>query len=276
MRVREKISKEELRHLYFDKHLTQQEIATHFGCGATTIKRRMLELGIEIRPQGRQPGARLDFRYSNPEWSAELAYVVGIIATDGNLSPDSRHIAIKSKDLDLLETVRRCLNLENTIGRERRLLSTYYRLQWGDVSFYNWLVHIGLTRAKSLTLGALEIPDEFFADFVRGVIDGDGSIGLYTDRSNIWKQEKYVYERLFITIASSSRLFLEWIHQRIQTQVPVRGAILDKSRLGRNPHWSLKFAKQDSTSLLNWIYYTSDLPRLERKYQRAVKYLSRG
>jgi len=185
MNVRETISESELRQLYFEQHLTQQEIAAHFGCGATTIKRRMLELGIEIRPQGPQPGAHLDFRYRNPEWSAELAYIVGILATDGNLSVDARHITITSKDLDLLETVRDCLKLKNSIGQQRRLLNPYYRLQWGDTSFYNWLVQIGLTPAKSLTLGPLQIPDNFFADFVRGVIDGDGSIGLYTDRSNI-------------------------------------------------------------------------------------------
>lgn len=106
------------------------------------------------------------------------------------------------------------------------------------------------------------------------MIDGDGSIQLYNDRSNTWKNEKYVYERLCITIASSSRPFLEWLHQKIHAQISVHGAIILREQLGRKPHWNLKFAKRDSVTVLNWIYYRDDLPRLERKYERAKPYLS--
>src|SRR2546423_10250786 len=37
----------------------------------------------------------------------------------------------------------------------------------------------GLTPAKSLTLRPLVIPDEYFAEFFRGCIDGDGSVVVY-------------------------------------------------------------------------------------------------
>jgi hypothetical protein len=135
-------------------------------------------------------------------------------------------------------------------------------------------MRIGLTPAKSLTLGGLEIPDKFLADFVRGVVDGDGSIQLYKDRSNAWESEKYVYERLYVTVASSSRPFLEWLHQAIQSQIPIRGAIVRRVHIGRNPHWSLKLAKHDSIRLLNWMYYAPGLPCLRRKQERAIKFLS--
>jgi hypothetical protein len=49
-------------------------------------------------------------------------------------------------------------------------------------------VSIGLTPAKSLTLGPLEIPGEYSADFFRGCID--------TDRHHAAKCERDVYERL--------------------------------------------------------------------------------
>ena len=41
------------------------------------------------------------------EWTPELAYVVGLLTTDGNLSKDGRHIAIKSADLQLLRTIKK-------------------------------------------------------------------------------------------------------------------------------------------------------------------------
>src|SRR5437868_6134942 len=46
-----------------------------------------------------------------PEWSADVAYVIGLIATDGNLARKRPVITIVSKDTDLLETIRRCLGL---------------------------------------------------------------------------------------------------------------------------------------------------------------------
>jgi len=36
------------------------------------------------------------------KWTPDLAYAVGRIATDRNLSRDGRHLAIPSKDYDLL------------------------------------------------------------------------------------------------------------------------------------------------------------------------------
>ena len=63
-----------------------------------------------------------------PAWSAELAWLLGVIATDGNLG----------------------------------------------------LVSLGLTPRKSLTLGALAVPDELFPDFFRGCIDGDSSASAST------------------------------------------------------------------------------------------------
>ncbi len=53
-------------------------------------------------------------------WSPELAYVVGIIATDGNLSPDGRHINITSKDEEMVQTVKKLLRLDNKKGVRRK------------------------------------------------------------------------------------------------------------------------------------------------------------
>gem|GEM_PF-6676481 len=36
------------------------------------------------------------------QWSPEFAYVIGLLTTDGNLSPDGRHINFTSKDRELV------------------------------------------------------------------------------------------------------------------------------------------------------------------------------
>ncbi len=47
-------------------------------------------------------------------WSPDLAYVVGLIATDGNLSSDGRHITIRSNDRPILDICRKILQKPTT------------------------------------------------------------------------------------------------------------------------------------------------------------------
>src|SRR3990167_11054371 len=92
------------------------------------------------------------------EWSSKMAYVVGLLATDGCLSIDGRHIDFTSKDLGLVEIFKENLNLSNKIGKKARggqVEKKYFRIQFGDKSFYEFLLGIGLTPHKSKTIGPL-------------------------------------------------------------------------------------------------------------------------
>lgn len=115
-------------------------------------------------------------------WSADLAYIIGLITTDGSLSCDGRHISFTTKDYDLAQTFKKALNIQNVIGKKARGGETekkYCVVQFGDVLFYQFLLEIGLTPNKSKTLGILQIPPPYFFDFYRGCIDGDGSIHTF-------------------------------------------------------------------------------------------------
>jgi hypothetical protein len=270
MNLRRAIEADELKQLYLDERLTIEEIAGHFNCSTSTISRRLDELGVHKRP----PGSDLHREEFSCEWSADLAYVVGLIATDGNLSKDERHMTIVSVDYDLLDTVRNCLDIDNAITINNSMHGSSYRLQWGSRLFYDWLIRIGLMPAKSLTLGALDVPDEYFADFVRGCIDGDGSINVYTDDYNAFKNEKYVYTRLDVTLASASLPFLEWIQSTVERLIGIDGGIFQKKvRQGYAPAYVLKYPKGDALQLLKWLYYSPDVPCLSRKREKAEPFL---
>lgn len=118
-------------------------------------------------------------------WNFELAYAVGLLVTDGNLSKDGRHINLRSSEKILLNTFKKCLNLKNKIGYT--IGQRGYRVQFSNVQFYGWLSRIGLFPAKTYTIGEIKVPDEYFRDFLRGHLDGDGSITTYIDRYNIYK-----------------------------------------------------------------------------------------
>ena len=131
------------------------------------------------------------------EWSPEFAYAIGLLTTDGNLSSDSRHFDLTSKDKEQLENFLRCLGIKNKIGiKTSGLGKKSFRVQFGDVTFYKFLLNIGLTSNKSKKLGALDIPDKYFFDFLRGHFDGDGTFYSYFDPR--WKSS-YLFYTVFIS-----------------------------------------------------------------------------
>lgn len=122
---------------------------------------------------GSTPSSGTNFSTSKfmMRWTPNLAYAIGLIATDGNLSKDKRHISLTSTDKQLLRTFKSCLRLKNRIclnpsGGEAR--KQCYKVTFGDVKFYNQLLKIGLMPNKTFNLSYLKIPKKYFADFLRG------------------------------------------------------------------------------------------------------------
>ncbi len=269
MNSRRQITEADLKRLYVNDGRTIEQIAGRFQCSPATIRRRMRDLGIQPRPRG--PFVK---HHRQLTWSPEVAYAVGIIATDGNLSPDGRHLAITSADQDLLETVRQCLGLKVAITLVAGTFTnaTYYRIQWSHRKFYDWLLSIGLMPNKSLKLGRLAIPDAYMPDFLRGCIGGDGSIITYTDKYNSFKSINYIYKRLFVALVSGSRPFLDWLHQWLGEKLAVRGGVFRRTK-GKSTYWMLKYMKKDSIRLISWMYYSPQLPCLARKRDTALRFL---
>ena len=154
-----------------------------------------------------------------PKWSAEIAYAIGLITTDGSLSQDGRRITLVSKDIRLLRTFRECLELKNRIrikppgGYSKKNACL---IQFGNVIFYRWLRKIGLTPNKTYTIGNLKISDRYFADFLQGHLDGDGSVFTYKDRYMTYRGHRYSYLRVYTAFNSASYTHLSWIRTRLK------------------------------------------------------------
>ena len=267
------ISERQLQQLYVTETLTIDSVAKRLGVAATTVSRRLYELGIRVRPRGPIPSST--FADDPVVWTADLAYVVGLIATDGNLSKRRGRIAIMSNDWDLLDLVRRRLQVSAPIRPHRGGYGTRcHHLAWSDHRLYDWLAEVGLTPAKSLTLGPLTVPDEHFADFFRGCLDGDGSIVTYVDRHHTAKSARYVYTRLYVSVVSASFRFIEWLRATLRRLANVSGSIDVSRSQGRHDIWRLRYAKRESLEVLCWIYYAYDVACLARKRRIADPFLT--
>lgn len=200
-------------------------------------------------------------------WSPHLAYVVGIIATDGNLSPSGRHINVTSKDFDLVLTIRKLLGLKNKIGKKARgrsLQKHYFVLQFGETTFYEFLESVGLTRAKSKTIARVFVPDKYFPDFLRGCIDGDGTIGAVRHPESSLPQIR-------LRLASASPSFLSWMLTSIRRLFRINGGYIYQHP--RKSWGTLSFGKSDAIKIMQLMYYKKTLPALKRKRVAAEKYI---
>ena len=217
----------------------------------------------------RQHAAPLDLT-----WSPALAYAVGLIASDGNLSPNRKTTNVVSKDVDLLETFKACIPRAGKIGSH----GDNWQVRVSSVEFYRWLESIGLTPAKSLTLGAIEIDDAYLIDLARGLMDGDGSIKNFVHHpgGNVRRYPDYRYERFNVSFHSASRRHLEWLRMSIHRILRIEGAILQSNRRGRlHPMYELKCGKHASLALLERMYADPSSPRLDRKWRIWRSYLAR-
>ena len=115
--------------------------------------------------------------------------------------------------------------------------------------------------------------EEFFVDFLRGCIDGDGTVLRYTDRYHVGKNAAYVYERLYLSLVTASHPFAAWIRSRVSELIGVSGAVHRETKRGYHPLWRLRYAKASSIRILRWMYYSPDVPCLPRKRAKAEPFL---
>ncbi len=199
------------------------------------------------------------------KWSPDFAYAIGLLASDGNLSKNGRHITLTSKDKEQLSNYQHCLGIDGAMGITKSGAGlSYVRVQFGDVLFYKFLQNIGFTPAKSKTIGALKIPKKYFFDFLRGSFDGDGSFYSYFDPR--WKSSHMFYT-VFI---SASPAHIEWLRTVIFEKLGVLGHI---SADGRKRTLQLKYAKRDSWKILKSMYYSDTVVCLSRKRLKIDKAL---
>jgi hypothetical protein len=109
--------------------------------------------------------------------------------------------------------------------------------------------------AKSHILATLNIPREYYLDFLRGLFDGDGTTYSYIDKR--WKSS-FMF---CVSFAAASRPFLDYIQLTSATCARmVKGTIRSSTRAH-----SLAYAKSDSLKLVKFMYDRDELPYLARK-----------
>ena len=188
-----------IRHLH-SEGLTTTEIAAHFGVSTRAIRLRYEVIGINVSERRRTPIYTVNERFFD-EWTSEMAYVLGFILTDGCVSGNT--LSISQANKEPLESIRRMMTSKHPIREVESGGNKIHTLNIGRKALVQALAKRGITEKKSLIVGLPKVPSAYFADFLRGVIDGDG-----------WVHPKgYV-----ITITSGSEVFAKQLTERLKAE----------------------------------------------------------
>jgi hypothetical protein len=196
-------------------------------------------------------------------WSPNFAYAIGLLASDGSVSNDGRHIDFTSNDREQLRNFASALKIDATLTHKKSGMGhKVMRIQFSDVYFHTFLISIGVMPAKSKVLGKIKVPSKYFFDFLRGSFDGDGSFYSYYDPR--WKTS-FMFYLVFI---SASNEHIHWLRNELKTRLGVWGHVTGD---GRVRTLQLKYGKREALKILKNMYYSDSVLCLSRKRVKIEK-----
>lgn len=258
--IEDKKSLEEIGRLYKTSRVAVYKKLKKFGI----VQRSKSEARIEAQKQGKLPQQFFDINENFfASWSAEMAYVLGLIITDGCVSKTGT-VLLSINDKELLEKVRSLMCSAHKIELSKCQKGLYI-FHFAREKIIRDLKNFGVEPKKSLKVIFPEVPQEYLPDFIRGVFDGDGSVLFVKGRT------KYLLRTKFI---SGSEVFINGLQESLESlNMPKRTIYKQKTKNG----WSYTFVydHKDSIKLFNILYKnTQNELFLDRKYKRFLTALS--
>ncbi|MET3698986.1 LAGLIDADG family homing endonuclease [Bacillus oleivorans] len=152
-----------------------KEMIPIIGLSDRAIRNVIYKHGIEMNreKQSGQPRKHKVNEDFFKKWSHEMAWVFGLLITDGNISGNSHCISFAQKDEKILRLIAKYMEADYVLGGTgpTKLTPT---LLINSKEIKSDLAKLGISSNKSLTVPFPRIPEEYLPSFIRGVIDGDG------------------------------------------------------------------------------------------------------
>jgi hypothetical protein len=194
-----------------------------------------------------------------------MAYVLGFILADGcivrgtyNGYSDSLKFGVQLKDRDILDTIKRELKSEHSISVTRNAA----HLSIASQKIVDDLKSLGISYRKSLCENVPDVPEEYIRNFIRGIVDGDGS--LWLDGKN--------YPTLSV---SGGKTTLSFIGEHFFKKFELHSALTrcSYSEEAKNYLYQISYRCSSAQTLIEYLYRDADL-FLERKQAIAMRCLN--
>lgn len=197
------------------------------------------------------------------DWSPEMAYVLGFIYADGNMSRDAYKIRINSKDVQILEDIKMAMKSTHPIKKECNEVGSWYTFMISNKSLYGDLRRLGIFPNKSLTMRFPRVPKEYMKDFIRGYFDGDGCIYEV--------KRKRPTPGMEIDFATGSKNFatqlINVLHKDIHESIRLTNP--------RKNYYRIRGWNQASQAIFTYMYSENPTLYLKRKYEKFLDIMNR-
>jgi intein/homing endonuclease len=203
-------SKKEIVNLAINEYLNTPEkersltrLGEKYGIRRQTISTCLKDRGIEVVNQ--QNRLRINENVFDSIDTEEKAYWLGFIYADGNISSTGNRFEINLaiKDLSHMMKLKDFLGYEEDIRLGKsHIEGDVCRLAVRNKNLWNQLNNKGCKPCKSLIL---EFPElsifsnyDLVFDFIRGYVDGDGSLGAYKRKNTVTTELSIVSTENFL------------------------------------------------------------------------------
>lgn len=259
----EEIEKEICK-LYQEDGQTLTFLRQKYHCRIEAIKNVLNKYNISVRKRGttKNKNIREDF-FDNID-SEEKAYFLGLLFTDGNVQSDKTEkrspqirIQLKISDIKILQDFRTILNIQSKITYDKRKNKECAVLSFRNKHIADSLSKYGVVPNKTyLTKHLPDIPEQFKIHFLRGLLDGDGSI--YQEKNGKFR----------IDFCSYHQSICEDFRQMCNS-------LLDENNTNRIENYGtayhIRFSKQSIVKQLATVLYKESKISLARKYSLAER-----
>lgn len=194
--------------------------------------------------------------FNNINLTSEESWFLGLFHSDGCLL-DNKLIKFEMNDLDVIEKLHN-ISGGGMISKSKRN-TYYYRVPIKKINNSLSLEDLQIIPRKSLTLQYPKV-DLIFSDYLRGVIDGDGTFGRYSLQRG-FTIKFAIYSGSYDYIISLKNKLLENFNVNLVTR-----------KTKNSPIYSIQKAGASAIDLLDYIYANSvDSLRLNRKYNKYLE-----
>jgi hypothetical protein len=230
----------------FKSGLNYREIGTKLNLDSRTVSKIVKNSGVEQNRIKRRSKYNINEDYFK-DLNSESLWLIGLLAADGWIKKD-RYIGIAQSGDEgkaIIEEVKRLLEYnaptyeKDTIGRKSYSINITSNKIVNNLSLFNIIPN------KSLTYELPDLNDDNFRDYLRGYIDGDGSIGVYNNGSG--------YEYLVISFVGTK----DFIHE-CNKQIPIECSG-KRDLIRSNNCWEIRWYGRHAIEFGKWLYYRKNL-----------------
>lgn len=264
-----KISKEIIDKIIYNYTVLKQGQKTagkEFGFGDKKVKQILQENNIHIRTlrEANFSQYNIDINFFFKE-SADLAYLLGLIASDGNIHSNENRVEIElqQSDGELLERIKERIKLERPIkyyecnnGYKKSKLYFYSKEIKDKLAEYNLVPQ--KTYSNNFNFPYL-LKKEYWIDYVRGLFDGDGSIK---------KNNSITFQ------IDSSKLEILKCIQNLLKEYNIETSITSEKKVNIVLYRLYCYGKEKNNKIYNLFYQDKNCLYLKRKKEKFEELLN--